>query len=317
MDIIRFLLNVLIFPGALFTILISLFYAGIDRKLVARMQRRSGPPILQPFYDMFKLFGKETIIPKSGAKKIFLLAPIVGLASILAVPMFIPSFNGGVFSIDGDVVFILYLLAIPAVAMLIGGMASSSPYASIGASREVITMIAYELPLILVIVAICNKANSFMLQNIMNSQGNLGYMFSIALLPAAIAFLIIIPAKVGVVPFDIAEAETEICEGPLVEYSGVSLALYKLTGNVKAYVLSILFVCFFLGGIGVTVENLYLNLFLNTLIVLVLAGIVMFVSITLVRATVGRIRSNNIVKFYWKVPGLLALISVVLVALGA
>lgn len=317
MDIIRLLLNILIFPGVLFTIIISLLYAGIDRKLVARMQRRVGPSILQPIYDTFKLFGKEKIIPSSGAKRIFNLAPIIGLASILSVPLFIPVFNGGIFSLNGDVIFILYLLTIPAVAMLLGGMASASPYAAIGTSREVVTMIAYELPLILVIIALCSRTNSFMMIDILNAQSGLGNLCTIGLLPAAIAFLIIIPAKVGVVPFDIAEAETEICEGPLVEYSGAPLALFKLTGYVKAYVLSILFVCFFLGGIRVVVTNTLLSLFINTLIVLGLAGIVMFISITLVRGSLGRSRTENIVRFYWKVPTVLALVSILLVAIGA
>ena len=95
-------------------------------------------------------------------------------------------------------------------------------------------------------------------------------MFTISLLPAAIAFLMILPAKIGVSPFDVSEAETEICEGPLAEYSGIYLGLFKLTHNIKVYVMTALFVVLFLGGVGITTGNLAIDLLINTLILVVL-----------------------------------------------
>ena len=88
---------ILIFPGFLFCFVIGLLLCGIDRKAVARMQKRVGPPILQPFYDFFKLCGKETIVPAAASRTTFMLAPLVGLAALVVIQLFIPVFNFRVF----------------------------------------------------------------------------------------------------------------------------------------------------------------------------------------------------------------------------
>lgn len=142
-------------------------------------------------------------------------------------------------------------------------------------------------------------------------------LFHITLIPAAIAFLMVIPAEVGVVPFDMAEAETEICEGPLVEYSGLYLALYKLTSQIKAFIMSGLFVALFLGGKGIGVTgNATLNIILNIILFLILTLVVMFISITLVRAIAGRFKINQGLKFFWTVPAVLSLISFLAITLA-
>ena len=85
LEALRYLVYVLVFPGFLFCFLTGLLLCGIDRKLVARMQKRVGPPILQPFYDSFKLCGKETIIPAAANRTVFLMAPLVGLAGLVVI----------------------------------------------------------------------------------------------------------------------------------------------------------------------------------------------------------------------------------------
>ena len=112
----QYLGYVLIFPGFLFCFLAGMLLCGIDRKLVAKMQKRVGPPILQPFYDFFKLCGKETIIPASASKTTFLMAPLVGLAALVVIQLFIPVFSFSAFSGMADVIVILYLLLIPAMS---------------------------------------------------------------------------------------------------------------------------------------------------------------------------------------------------------
>ena len=84
---------VLIFPGFLFCFLVGMLLCGIERKIVARMQKRVGPPVLQPFYDFFKLCGKETIIPAVANKAVYLVSPIIGLASLVILQLFIPIFS--------------------------------------------------------------------------------------------------------------------------------------------------------------------------------------------------------------------------------
>ena len=147
MQILLALVHALIFPGLLFCMIAGLLLAGIDRKAVARMQKRIGPPIIQPFYDFFKLLGKETIIPQAATKSVFIAAPLIGLASLVVMALFIPVFGYTAVSSVADVIVLLYLLTIPAATIIIGGAASGSPYAGVGASREMVAIIAYELPL--------------------------------------------------------------------------------------------------------------------------------------------------------------------------
>ena len=157
LNYLQYLGYILIFPGFLFCFVAGLLLCGIDRKLVARMQKRVGPPVLQPFYDFFKLCGKETIIPTAATKTTFLAAPIVGFAALVVIQLFIPIRGFTPFAVLGDiadVIVILYLLLIPAIATIMGGAASGSPYAGVGLSREMVTIISCELPLVLVLLAI-------------------------------------------------------------------------------------------------------------------------------------------------------------------
>ena len=266
------LVYLILFPGFIFTIIMGLLISGIDRKIVARMQRRRGPKIIQPFYDIVKLIGKDTIVPRNASSRLFIIAPIIALVSICIVPILFPIYNHvTLFEGTADIVVIIYLLIIPSVAMIVGGIASGSPFASIGISREVVSMIAYELPLITSVLAVCKKAGMISGEGVIYSlskiasvqEANGSFIFSISLLPAAIAFLMILPAKIGSSPFDVAEAETELCEGPLVEYSGLQLGLFKLTHKIKAYVITALFVVLFLGGIGISIQTFFIK-YINT-----------------------------------------------------
>ena len=153
-DALKYLAYVLVFPGFLFCFLTGLLLCGIDRKLVARMQKRVGPPILQPFYDFFKLCGKETIVPAAANRTVFLLAPLVGLAGLVVLQLFIPVFRFSAFSNVADIIVILYLLLIPALSIIIGGASTGSPYAGVGLSREMVTVLSCELPLVLVLLAV-------------------------------------------------------------------------------------------------------------------------------------------------------------------
>ncbi|WP_040211310.1 respiratory chain complex I subunit 1 family protein [Clostridium polynesiense] len=322
-DILLNLFYVLIYPGFLFTFFAGIILAGIDRKIVARMQRRIGPPLLQPLYDFFKLAGKDSIIPRSAAKRVFIIAPIIGLISVITISLFIPQFGFSFMPEIADMIVIIYLLTIPAVALIIGGSSSGSPFAGVGISREMVTMLAYELPLVIILLAIGAKAGlalegkvTFSLTTIQQYQATSGLMISkFSLIPAALAFLLIIPAEVGSVPFDVAEAETEICEGPLVEYSGFYLGIFKLTQNIKMFIMTSLFIALFLGGKGFTHMTSVpaLNLLLNALLLMFLSIIIVFLSISLIKGVIARVKVEQALKFYWTVPTGLALLSLIMV----
>lgn len=205
---VRILFNYLIFPGFLFSAVIGLFAGWVDRKVTARIQWRVGPPWYQNFMDILKLLGKETIVP-SGAKLTFLLSPCLGLlsaalvASILGLAILMP-----LESFTGDLIVVLYVLTIPAIALILGASSSRNPLASVGASREIKSVLAYELPFILaIIVVIIKSAGSIHLGQILNHQINFGS--NITSVSGVLAFLIAIicmQAKLGQVPFDSSEA---------------------------------------------------------------------------------------------------------------
>lgn len=318
LEALRYLGYVLVFPGFLFCFLAGMLLCGIDRKLVAKMQKRVGPPILQPFYDFFKLCGKETIVPAAAERISFMLAPLLGLAALVVIQLFIPVFSFTAFYGMADVIVILYLLMIPAISIILGGAASGSPYAGVGLSREMVTIISCELPLVLVLLAVAKTVGSamgtglcFSLSDIAAYQEINGSLITrISMLPAAAAMLLVIPGETGSHPFDTAEAETEICEGLLAEYSGAALGVFKLSHAVKMLTLSSLFAALFLGGLGTGI------LVLDALLLFLLCAGITAVSISLVHAVTARLKIEQVFKFYWTVVSLPALLSLVLAWYG-
>ena len=314
----QYLGYILIFPGFLFCFLCGLLLCGIDRKLVAKMQKRVGPPILQPFYDFFKLCGKETIVPAAASRTMFLAAPLIGLAALVVLQLFIPVFSFTAFKGVADVIVVLYLLLIPAVSIIMGGAASGSPSAGVGLSREMVTVISCELPLVLVLLAVGKAVGNeigtglcLSFSEIAAYQAENGcLLFKASMIPAALAMLLIIPGETGNHPFDAAEAETEICEGLLAEYSGAPLGVFKLSHAVKMLSLTSMFVALFLGGLGTGI------IVLDALILFVLCVVLTALTISLVHAVTARLKIEQIFKYYWTVVSGLALISLVLAWYG-
>ncbi len=314
----QYLGYILIFPGFLFCFLCGMLLVGIDRKLVARMQKRVGPPSLQPFYDFFKLCGKETIVPAAASRTTFLIAPLVGLAALVVIQLFIPIHGFSAFSGMADIIVILYLLLIPALAAILGAAASGSPYAGVGLSREMVTVISCELPLVLVLLAVARTVGNalgtglcFSISTIAQYQVQHGSLIlKASMIPAAIAFALVIPGETGSHPFDTAEAETEICEGMHAEYSGAPLAVFKLSHAIKVLTLTSLFVALFFGGVGTGIVAL------DGLIVFALCVLVTALFISLVHAVTARLKIEQVFKYYWTVVSGLALVSLVLAWYG-
>ena len=140
---------------AVYGMVFGLFLQGIDRKCAAHMQARVGPPIRQPFIDIGKLLCKDNVVPDNAVRSVFNAAPLIALAASVTILLYLPvgSFMP-VLGPWGDIVLIMYLLTVPALAMVAGGFASGSPYATVGSQREMVTMIAYEFPLAIAIIAI-------------------------------------------------------------------------------------------------------------------------------------------------------------------
>ena len=214
---------------------------GIRRIVVAHSQFRKGPSIFQAFYDFFKLMSKESLTPNVTSPLLFNLAPILSVASMLVAALIIPLAASTSAVGAGDLIVVIYLLAIPPIALILGGSASGSPYGAIGAAREVALLIAYETPFIVAMAAVAIAAGSFQLNTISATAW-------ITVLPlAAIAAIWTLPAAAAVQPFDIAEAETEIVSGPYVEYSGPNLALLQLGQWLKIFLYASLIAVVFFG----------------------------------------------------------------------
>jgi formate hydrogenlyase subunit 4 len=295
---------------AVFGIVIGLFLMGFDRIVAARMQARIGPPLTQPFTDIRKLFAKENVVPENAIPWMFNLAPVIALASAIAILLYLPV--GGftpVLSEGGDLILVMYLLTVPALALVAGGFASGSPYATVGAQREMVTMIAYEFPLAIVIIAIAWKlaaagiALPFTLASIQANPvwGLVGPLGAIGLLILLVVLLIVTPAELSRIPFDTPEAETELAGGILVEYSGKNLALFSLTQGVKTVAMASLVVALFfpyslaafigLAGIpGAVIDILFF---------IALITLVAFISVSVVRVSMARFRINQVVSVYW------------------
>lgn len=302
---IRNLFDFLVFPGFLTAIFVGLLTGGIDRVVTARIQWRKGPPLFQNFIDIIKLSAKEIIIP-AGARFTFLLSPFFGLLAVsLAAAIIGRALINPLESFLGDVIVILYLLGIPAIALIIGASSSRNPLASVGASREMKLMLAYELPFIISLITVIVKSKGALhLGSIINYQVNNGanlYSFSGAL--AFICMLLCAHAKLGFVPFDVAEAEQEIMAGAMIEYSGLALALFKLTKAVLLYLLPL----FLIGLFWFTNANLFV--FIGKFLVI----IVLFV---LIKNTNPRLRIDQTIKFFWGLVTICALAGLGLAILG-
>ncbi|WP_297227457.1 respiratory chain complex I subunit 1 family protein [uncultured Desulfovibrio sp.] len=310
------ILHMTLFPGGLFALTLGLFYKALDRRVEARLQRRVGPPLIQPWLDIAKLCTKETLIPRTACKSVFLAAPVVGFAGMAVCAAFIPvpGVFGGLYNM-GDLLVLFYLLPIPAIAMMLGGSASSSPFGAVGFSREMLLMLAYEMPLLMILLAVAMLIGSqsggtaeFSLLKIIDwqlAEGSLG--FHPAMIPALVAYLMFLPGTMGVVPFDIPEAETEIIEGPLLEYGGPLLALYQMGSALKTFVVLGLGVALFFPGLISDYWPVNLLWFLAKCVGL------MLVSLTLVKSATGRFRIDQAFRFYVTVPTALALCSLLLV----
>jgi len=299
-----------LFFGFLLTAIIGLLASWIDRKVTAKVQYRVGPPLLQPLIDIVKLLGKETLIPAGSSKITFLMAPVIGFASVILVSTLL--WVNNIYpakSFLGDLIVVLYLLVIPSISIIMGGFASKNPLASLGASREMKLILSYELPFILaVLVAVIKSGFTFRLGEILAFQAQNGaFVTSWSGTLALIVAIICMQAKLALVPFDIPEAETEIVGGPLIEYSGSGLAIYRLMKNMLMFTVPFFLIIVFIGGLRLDGIHLLYG---------VLKYIGLVALMTVIRNTNPRVRIDQAVKFFWGPVTIIAIIAVILALLG-
>ena len=280
----RAAISILVWPGLLTGAFFGWFLLWISRKIIARLQGRQGPLFFQPFFDFWKLVGKKTIIPKGVNQTIFYALPVVSLLSVIMALALLPLPGSGVFSFEGDLVLLIYLLEVPALMDILAGYITRSVYAQVGSTREAILTIAYNLPFLSALIALALRLKTFQLSNFATAP------VSIATVLAALTLLIALLAQLKVNPFSIPNAEQEIVAGIHVEYNGVPLALFELTHALEASALVGLIGCLFIG----VAAPVYLKL----LILLVVALIVILL-MNIIAAGTARLKVQHAFRFYW------------------
>jgi NADH-quinone oxidoreductase subunit H len=309
--------------GAIF----GLLYLGIDRKLVAHMQGRIGPPVVQPFRDVEKLLMKESIIPDSAISWLFKATPVLCLVSSIALLLYIPLFGqNAILSNFGDAIVVMYLLTIPSLSLVVAGFSSSSPYATVGAQREMVMMMSYEFPLAMAIVVIAWRIglvtdfNPFMLSTMAAHPiwGLVGPLGVIGLLILFFVMLVVTPGELAKIPFDVAEAETELAGGLLVEYSGRNLALFYVANAIKSFAVVSLVVALFFPynlapALGITA--IVPAIIIGLLFFLIKVFVIMFICVMLVRAAIARFKIDQASKFYLLIISSISLVALVLILL--
>lgn len=293
--------------------LIGVMYAiYFERKVIGYMQIRIGPNrhgpwgLLQTLADVMKLLMKEDIIPTKVDRPIFLIAPVIAFAPafmIFAAISWSENITGADLNIG--VLYIVGISSITTIGVLMGGWSSNNKYSLMGAMRSIAQMISYEIPLVLAIIGVVLLAGSLNLRDIVFAQQE-GLWFIIPQFFGFIIFMIASIAELNRSPFDLPEAESELVSGYHTEYTGFRMAFFFLAEYVYAIAISAIATTLFLGGwLGPVLPGI-VWFFLKM-------ALFMFVWFWL-RATLPRVRVDQLMAFGWKVLIPLALLNIVITA---
>lgn len=298
---------ILVFPGLLFQVMCGWAFEWLDRKLLARFQRRIGPPWYQPLADWIKLISKEDILTHGSNAFILAALPIISLASVLTAGIYVPVAQFNRFGFEGDLFVILFLLSVPTLAYYLAGIASIGIYSILGGSRSLLQYFSYEVPFLLALSGPAILAESWSIQDIIASQVDMG-PFSLF---QPLGFLLAIVGLIGKLkrdPLDIPSAKSEIVAGPLTEFSGIKLAFWRLTMNIQAVVGIFLIINLFLSW------SFLPSLIISSLIFFV-ECILLTVILSMASAIFARLRIDQVAGLGWRILVPLASLQLIAVVL--
>ncbi len=307
----------------LVALLVFIAYALLaDRKIWAAVQLRRGPNVVGPwglfqsFADLLKFVLKEPVIPAGANKSLFLLAPLIFATLALAAWAVIPLAEGWpIADINVGIIYIFAISSLGVYGVIMGGWASNSKYAFLGALRSAAQMVSYEVSLGFVIVTVLMCAGSLNLSQIVRAQdtslGILGWYW-LWLFPMFVVFFISALAETNRPPFDLPEAESELVAGYMVEYSSTPYLLFMLGEYVAIVTMCALGTILFLGGWLSPIPFAPFT-WVPGLIWFALKASFLFFMIAMVKAMVPRYRYDQLMRLGWKVflPLSLAMVFVV------
>ncbi|MEL6289901.1 MAG: NADH-quinone oxidoreductase subunit NuoH, partial [Pseudomonadota bacterium] len=302
---------------AMLLVIAYLLYA--DRKVWAAVQMRRGPNVvgpwglLQSFADLLKFALKEPVIPASADKGVFLLAPLVAAVMALSAWAVIPVSEGwAVANINVGILYILAISSLEVYGVIMGGWASNSKYAFLGALRSAAQMVSYEVSIGFVIVTVLLCVGSLNLTEIVLAQKDgladmlgIGWFtmlnwFWLPLFPVFVIFFISALAETNRPPFDLPEAESELVAGFMVEYSSTPYLLFMLGEYVAITLMCALTTILFLGGWLPPLDIAPFN-WLPGVFWFVLKLCLVFFMFAMVKAIVPRYRYDQLMRLGWKV----------------
>ena len=299
---------------AMFTALsvVVLSLTWLERKTLGRLQRRLGPTrtgpmgLLQPIADAVKLILKEDIVPDSADKAIFWAAPVIVVVSAFMIWVAIPGAEGLVLrNLDLGLFYITAVAVVGILGLVLAGWGSANKYGILGGLRSAAQLISYEIPVIMVVVAVAMLAQSLNLQEIVERQNPIPYALILPL--GMVIFFIAGLAEVGRTPFDIYHAESEVVGGPFVEYSGAHWSVFFLAEYINTFAIAALVTLLFLGGwAGPVLPGVVWFLIKVYAVILVVFWI---------RGTFPRLRIDQLMAFAWKAMVPLSFYTIVITAL--
>ncbi|MFA6103945.1 MAG: complex I subunit 1 family protein [Victivallaceae bacterium] len=261
---------------------IGALISGLDRKVTARMQGRKGPPVIQPFYDIIKLFSKQPV----ALHKLQILYAFLHLVFMMLVVVLL--------AMGQDLLMILFAHAFSTICLVLGGMSVRSPYSRIGSMRKIMQMLAYEPILILIIVAIYLQTDSFLASSVMSMPKPM--LWSMPLL--FLAFLCAVAIKLNKSPFDVStshHAHQEIVKGITIEYAGPYLGIIEIAHLYETAILFFIIMMFWQ-------TNYYVGFGLET---------VAFLAILVLDNTFSRLTTTWMLKYMWSIPLFLSIANII------
>ena len=304
----------IVIPVMLFVAYLTYF----ERKVIGAIHLRKGPNVvgpfglLQPIADGIKLFLKETIIPASANRAVFIIAPCVTFILALVAWAVIPFDHGMVLAdINVGILFLFAISSLGVYGILMAGWASNSRYAFLGALRSAAQMVSYEVSMGFIIITVLLCVGSLNLSDIVMAQKNI--WFVVPLFPMAVIFFVSTLAETNRHPFDLPEAEAELVAGYNVEYSAMTFALFFLGEYANMILMAGMTSVLFLGGWLPPIDVLPFNWVPGPVWFALKIAFCLFIFIW-VRATFPRYRYDQLMRLGWKVFLPISLAAVAIVA---